>query len=137
MASPSSPVTTRMAEIRHGIDHWRSTRRKHSPMPTELWTAAVSLARVYGVSATSRALTLSYGSLKDRMVQSSPKIGRRATGPVRFVELDPGSLVGPSEPSGAVLELCAADGAKLVLRLRDPSGVDLAGLAEAFWRRRS
>ena len=97
----------------------------------------VSLSRIHGVSLTSRVLGLSYTSLKDRVTSRRPKVGRRRRSPVRFVELHPGSLVDGPGPSGAVLEFCHPDGAKLVVRLREPSDLDLAGLAEAFWRRRS
>lgn len=135
MARSRSSVSAGLEQVRHQIDRWRSTRRKVSPMPAELWAAAVALSRIHGVSMTSRVLGLSYTSLKDRVASTKPKVGSRE--PTRFVELTPGSLMDGSVPSGAELELCHPDGAKLVLRLREPSGLDLAGLAEAFWRRRS
>lgn len=137
MARSRSSFSAGLERVRHQIDRWRSTRRKVSPMPAELWAAAVALSRIHGVSMTSRALGLSYTSLKDRVTSTRPQVGSRSREPIRFVELNPGSLMEGSGPSGAELELCHPDGAKLVLRLREPSGLDLAGLAEAFWRRRS
>ena len=136
MARSRSSVSAGLERVRHQIDRWRSTRRKLSPMPVELWAAAVALSRIHGVSMTSRALGLSYTSLKDRVTSTRSKVGSRSREPIRFVELNPGSLMEGSGPSGAELELCHPDGAKLVIRLREPSGLDLAGLAEAFWRRR-
>lgn len=126
-----------LGRVLHRIERWRSTRRKVSPMPAELWAAAVSLAREHGVSMTSRVLGLSYRSLKNRMADSAPRVGRRRRAPVGFVELPPGSVTNDSTPAAAVLELCASDGAKLVVRLRESADLNLPGLAEAFWRRRS
>ena len=137
MGRSGSSVPVRMDRILHRIERWRSTRRKLSPMPAELWTAAVSLAREHGVSMTSRILGLSYGSLKDRVTGSRPPAGRRRRAPVGFVELPLGSLTNTSRPAMAVLELWASDGAKLVVHLRESADLNLPGLAEAFWRRRS
>jgi len=127
-----------MDRILQRIESWRSTRRKLSPMPAELWTAAVSLGREYGVSLTSRILGLSYGALKDRVADSTPAVGRRRRSPLGFVEVNPGTLVSdPTPPAAVVVEFCDSDGCRLVIRLRDSSDLDPAGLAEAFWRRRS
>jgi len=106
-------------------------------MPPGLWMAAVALAREHGVSMTSRILGLSYASLKERAGDPAPAAGRRRRAPVGFVELAPGSLTNTSTPAAAVLELWASDGAKLVVHLRESTDLNLPGLAEAFWRRRS
>ena|ERR1700690_1832810 len=136
MGRSGSPVSARMDRLLQRIESWRSTRRKLSPMPPELWASAVSLAREDGVSMTSRILGLSYRSLKDRMAESAPPVGRPRT-PFGFVELSPDSLMSDASPAAAVVEISDPDGAKLVIRLRDPADVDVGGLAEAFWRRRS
>lgn len=137
MGRSGSSAPVRMDRILQRIESWRSTRQKLSPMPAELWTAAVSLAREHGVSMTSRILGLSYGSLKDRVTGSTAPAGRGRRAPIGFVELPPGSLTSTSMPAVAVLELWASDGAKLVVHLRDSADLDLPGLSEAFWRRRS
>jgi hypothetical protein len=54
-----------------------------------------------------------------------------------FVELSPAQLMGPMQPAGPVVELTDADGAQLTVRLPDNSELDMEGLAEAFWSRRS
>ena len=84
MGRSGSSVPVRMDRILQRIESWRSTRRKLSPMPAELWTAAVSLGREYGVSLTSRILGLSYGALKDRVADSTPAVGRAAQGTSRL-----------------------------------------------------
>lgn len=137
MGRSGSSVSARMDRLLQRIESWRSTRRKLSPMPADLWTAAVALAREHGVSMTSRILGLSYASLKDRVADSARPVGRRSKAPVGFVELNPDSLVSDTTPAAVVVEFCDSDGARLVIRLRDSADLDPTGLAAAFWRRRS
>jgi hypothetical protein len=137
MARPATIPAPRMDRVLRRIEHWRSTRRRLSPMPPGLWMAAVALAREHGVSMTSRILGLSYASLKERAADPARRAGRRRRVPVGFVELPPGSLTNTPLPAAAVLELWASDGAKLVVHLRESADLNLPGLAEAFWRRRS
>ena len=137
MGRSGSSAGIRMDRVQQRIERWRSTREKVSPMPAELWSAAVSLAREHGVSMTSRVLGLSYRSLKDRVGSSTRRVGRRSPAAAGFIELDPSSVVSASVPTAAVLELIGSDGAKLVIRLRESGDLDSTALAESFWRRRS
>ena len=43
-------------ELRGRIEQCRLTRTRQGQMPEELWSAAVSAARSYGVSPVARAL---------------------------------------------------------------------------------
>ena len=97
--------------------------------------AAVALAHEYGVYKVSRALRLQYDALKIRLAQLENQGGEAGGGVAGFVEVDGGQLIGEGETSGAVLELLATDGARLVIRLPRREGVDVVGLADSFWRR--
>lgn len=131
---PALPADVRQVSAR--IERWRRTRKKRTAMPEQLWQAAVSLAQVHGIYRTTQALRLSYDSLKKRVV-AGPKNGRDSKDYPGFVELSPASLMGFAQPTGSVVEMSDADGAKLMIRLTDGVELDLAGLAEAFWGRRS
>jgi len=122
-------------QVRARIEHWRRTRKKRTAMPAQLWETAASLARTHGVYWTSRALRLNYDSLR-RRASAAPGKGGRVDHP-GFVELSPAQLMGPMQPAGPVVELRDADGAQLTVRLPDNSELDMEGLAEAFWSRRS
>lgn len=65
-------VTTEQLEaVRGRVEHWRKHRNGgRSPVPENLWNAAVDVARVEGVHATSKALRFNYYSLKDRLVRA-------------------------------------------------------------------
>jgi len=124
-----------VAAVRRRIEHWRETREKRSPMPQDLWDAAVSVARAHGVWSVGQALHVNYGSLKARVARAEED---EAAGPGLsgcFVEVDAAQLVGPSVAPVTVMELSAADGAKLALRVEGGEGLDVQGLIDSFWRR--
>jgi len=127
-------VAADIEAVGRGIEHWRETREKRSPMPEELWAAAVSAAREHGIWAVSRALRVNYESLRSR-VQGRARRGRAATsGASGFVELDGAQVLGAAEGGTATLELSRPDGASLTIRLEGCGAVDLSALAEVFWR---
>lgn len=124
----------RIEAARRGIEHWRETREKRSPMPEALWEAAVAAAREHGVWAASRALRVNYQSLRSRV--ESLADGKRGEGSatVGFIELDGAQVLGAPEREAATLELSRPDGARLTIRLEGRGALDLLALAEAFWR---
>ena len=123
--------------VRTRIEHWRRTRVKRTAMPEELWSEAASLARVHGIYRISRALGVSYESLRRRVEQGTMRgsgSGRRQGG---FVELSTTELVQASPAAGTVVELSRADGTKLMVQLPDGEGLDVLGLAKVLCGRRS
>ena len=57
-------------EARSRFEQWRRTRRGKTPIPDELWSAAIAVARRDGVNPTAVALRLDGGKLKRRMAAS-------------------------------------------------------------------
>jgi hypothetical protein len=101
-------------------------------VPEELWAEVVKVARVEGAGATARALRLDRARLEARMAMD------RGAGDEReandgFVELDVGQL-GLSPRT--VVRFHGRDGERLEVELSAGSAIDLAALADAFWRRR-
>ena len=111
-------------------------------VPEDLWNAAVEVARVAGVHATSKAVRFNYYSLKDRLVladrtASIPKKGER---PATFIEVQMTSPPSAAQRAAAasgqtVVELVAAGGARMRIDVTGTSRVDVVGLAQAFWSR--
>ena len=66
-----------------------------APIPDELWSAAVAVARRDAINRTAVALRLDGGKLKRRMAASDPAPGK--VPPAAFVELLASSAT-PSEP---------------------------------------
>jgi hypothetical protein len=121
--------------VRQRIEHWRETRAKRSPMPKELWDAAVGVAREHGLWAVSRALRLNYDNLKKRVDGAlSADAGAGVVESASFVELTGAQLIGCGR-AAIVLELSDADGSKLTIRVEGREALDMQALADAFWRR--
>ena len=141
----ASGATTAQLEVLCGrVEHWRAHRDGgRSMVPEELWNAAVEVARVEGVHATSKALRFNYYSLKDRLVRADsaaltrrkPDRDARAT----FVEVQmPALPLAPRESAvndKTVVELVGTGGARMRIDVTGTSRVDVVGLAQAFWSR--
>ena len=120
-------------EVRKRIEHWRATRAKRSPMPRELWQAAVELVPTHGFHAVMRGLRLGYLSLK-RHVRGSAGRSSEPESDVRqaaFVDLGIGRW--PSPPHCLVTVEDGA-GAKMWIELPSTNGGELASLVQAFVR---
>lgn len=141
--------------VRECFAQWRQTRPGRSRIPAPLWAEAAQQARRHGVHPIARALGLNDHALKRRTLMarknnpspaaagptvmlSSPPVAPAASpaAPPAFVE-----LAWPA-PWRCVVELIHPAGAKMMITLDGPSreanissGVDLAGLVQAFWSR--
>jgi len=111
-------------------------------VPEELWNAAVEVARVAGVHATSKAVRFNYYSLRDRLVRadSTALTPRKPDREATFVEVQMPSLpsLAPRESAvndKTVVELVGTSGARMRIDVTGASRVDVVGLAQAFWSR--
>jgi hypothetical protein len=126
-----SKAAQQLQEVRRRIDAWRWTRLKRSPMPEELWAQATKLARRLGVWRVTRDLGLCYESLKRRAEEG----GGREPRATRFIEMRGADLLAPSSSDGIVVELSAADGTRMTVRLGLGAIVDLPALVGTFRQR--
>jgi hypothetical protein len=123
------------------VEHWRKHRDGgRSKVPEDLWNAAVEVARVVGVYATSKALRFSYSGLKTRLVRAdSAALTRgRTDRSATFVEVQmpsPASLATRASAAGSetVIEFVGAGGARMRIDVIGTSSIDVVGLAQAFW----
>lgn len=128
------PGRDRFAQVRDRLARWRA---KHGGrgirVPEEMWAEVVEVARVEGVEATARALQLDHARLAARMTAAGTAPGEMAAeASGGFVELDVGRL-GLSPRT--VIRFQGQDGERLEVELAAGAVIDLAALAEAFWRR--
>ena len=128
----------RIVELTGRIESWRQTREKRTRMPEDLWAETVELARRHGIWKVSNATRVSYESLKARVERVEPPAPAATVdaSDAGFVSVAPPPQVfGPPEPVATEVELVAVDGARLVVRVEGRGGLDVAGLARAFWSR--
>ena len=118
-------------EVRSRFERWRQTRQGKAPIPDELWSAAVAVARRDGVNPTAVALRLDGGKLKRRMAASG-RSSRKAP-PAAFVELLAPSQARPgTRLPEYTLELEGRNG-KLRIQCQTPAAAELATLCRALW----
>ena len=119
-------------EARHRLGVWRKSRSRGKRIPAPLWALAAALARSHGVSRVSQTLGLDYNGLKRRAEAIRTPRRSRLKPPPGFVELP---LVGqPVLGPNCTVELARGEGSRMTIRWDGKEGLDLVGLAEAFWR---
>jgi hypothetical protein len=126
MARGKSSRSPDVEEVRSRFEQWRQTRQRKAPIPDELWSAAVEVARRDGVNRTATALHLDGGKLKRRMAAAD---GRPRKAPSAFVELIASGAAGLPEYT---LELEGRNG-KLRIQCKGATAADLAELSRALW----
>lgn len=118
-------------ETRSRFEQWRRTRQGKTPIPDELWSAAIAVARRNGVNPTAVALRLDGGKLKRRMAASG-RSSRKAL-PAAFVELlAPGHARSGAQLSECTLELEGRNG-KLRIHCQATTAAELAVLSRSLW----
>ena len=133
--------------LRRQFRVWRARKRSGEAIPRNLWQGAAALARRHGASRIALALGLDSHKLKQmslgrwpvrgskrvgaqRAVQGKPSVAAVAAD-ARFIELKSPAVSSGSRDGEAVVEIVAADGARITLRLKDSSPA-LLGLMAAL-----
>jgi hypothetical protein len=106
---------------------WRGQRKVGERIPQPLWTLAVRLARVHGISRTIAALGLDYYSLKKQT--ESAATPPQSSGPA-FVELT-SPVMGLAKQCR--LELDNGSGATMRVELVGYDAADVEALSRSFW----
>lgn len=124
---------SRLALTHTRLTQWRAQYGGRGiPVPEELWAEVVKVARIEGAGTTARVLRLDRARLEARMAMDrEAEIAEASSG---FVELDAGRL--GLSPRTTVVRFLGRDGERLEVELGAGAAIDLAALAEAFWRRR-
>ena len=121
MVSKTLPRVARMEQVRRRLERWRGTRaHPRSPIPDDVWAAAVALARKHGLYRTARTVRIDYGALKAHVEAADQAAGAGAA--PAFVEL------APPTPRGAGACVIEIEGARATVCIRVP-GLTLADLA--------
>lgn len=120
----------RLDQTRDRLARWRERHGGPGiPVPEELWAEAVEAARVGGVGVTARVLRLDRLRLEARMAGRAADVAEVANG---FVEVDVGQL-GLSPRT--VVRFQGRDGERVEVEFGAGTAIDIAALADAFWRR--
>ena len=121
----SKVQTVSIDEVRTRFEAWRQKRQGREPIPDELWSAAIELARENGINQTAAELHLDGGKLK-RLMAGNVRSGKCAPA---FVELLTPQAVSPPE---CTIELEGRRG-KIRIQIRGASASGLAALSRRLW----
>jgi len=123
---------SRLALTHVRLTQWRAQHGGRGiAVPEELWAEVVKVARVEGAGTTARVLRLDRARLEARMAMDrGAEVAEASSG---FVELDAGRL--GLSPRTTVVRFHGRDGERLEIEIGAGTVIDLAALAEAFWRR--
>jgi hypothetical protein len=103
----------RIEPLRQQGENWRKNKGSNEKMPEPLWTEAIELAKVYGVSPAQKILRIDYRGLERRALGiNKPAAKQRVAGQQSFIELP--SL--PTRRAEHLVELEDGTGRKLSLR---------------------
>ncbi len=108
------------------FENWRQNRRGKQPIPDELWSVAIEVARRDGVNPTAVALHLDGGKLKRRMAAADSIPGKAI--PPTFVE-----LVAPSVGLRECMIELEGRNTKLRIHWKGATAADVAALSRALW----
>jgi hypothetical protein len=127
-ANTRGPLPDDLLRGRNHFQSWRSRRpRPGSPVPPSLWTLAVRLAKIHGISRAATALGLNYHRLQ-KHVQAAAPSQPPASEPA-FVELPTSALFGKQ----CLFELDNGAGATLRVQLTGFDTADVEALARSLW----
>ena len=122
-------VPADLQRARSRFDAWRGRRKIGTRIPRTLWSLAVQLADVHGVSRTSTALGLDYYTLKKRAASATTP--PQSSGPA-FVEF--------AAPVAVVkqcrVELNNGSGTTMLVQLVGYDAADIETLTRGFWNAR-
>src|SRR3954469_11093408 len=85
MARGRRSLAADIDEVRSRFEQWRQTRQGKTPIPGELWSAAIEVARRNGVNRTAALLHLDGGKLMRQMVAAG--VIPKKPAPPAFIEL--------------------------------------------------
>ena len=122
-------TTADIGQVRQQFQAWRQSRKKRTPIPQDLWNAAVVLTERYSICNVSKALGLNYTALKEQVIKTTPR--HISTEPVcssTFVELPC-----PAPALESTMEMIKPDGAVMKIQIKGATRWDLLELGKAFW----
>ena len=122
-----SNLPAKLARGCERFEKWRSKQKTRTRLPEPFWSAAVKLAREYGINRTARALRLDYNGLKKRaestVSDAPPHAGSK------FIQPLGSELTAVAE---CAIECRHANGATIRIHFKGPQLPDLAALTHSL-----
>ena len=115
------------------FSRWRSRQKPYTRIPDNLWVTAVNLSRDHGLSKTSKALGLSYYSLKKKSGSNiAQDSSQNSESP--FLEIFPPEH---STFSECIIDLEDGDKTRMKIFFKGISAADLVDFSCRLWKGQS
>jgi len=126
---PGKPTKPILADVQKEFETWRKTRKKRSPVPRELWEAAVELTSDYTIYEISKALGINFLRLEKQILSArgDQNIIKRPT--PSFIELNLGNNISAAE---CIVEVENRAGSKIKMYFKGKPHLDLMKFGKAF-----
>ena len=126
-ATVSKPIKETLADVQKRFETWRKTRKKRTPIPKELWEAAIALLPDHTPYEISKALSINFSRLEKQILSA-----RREQPIIKhpsFIELD----IGRNNSTGeCIVEVENRAGSKMKLYFKNKPSLDLMEFGKAF-----
>lgn len=113
-------------DVRKQLEAWRQTKRKRTPIPSDLWEAAASLCDHLSVNQVARTFHLNHTKLKTCVEQRKENVNT----PPTFMELP----IISSLTAECVVKMENRYGERLLMQFKGNVSLDLLELGKSFWR---
>lgn len=135
MTAPIAVSETRaitLAEVQSRFAAWRKKRKNsRSPIPEELWSAAVMLCMDNSVHKISRGLRLNHTELKKRVVScGSPLTCSDMTAAQDFIAI---TLPRMDDGVAVLIEMEHRNGNRMTMQFKGHADLDPHAFAKSFW----
>jgi hypothetical protein len=119
---------SQIKKVQQQFENWRKKRRsKRSPIPEDLWEAAIGLHGEYGTYEIAKALRLNSRKLKSKILNAPEK---KSESPPAFIQFD---IPGPQpRQSEWLIEMENVDGAKMKISGTCSEMPDIALICQNF-----
>jgi hypothetical protein len=129
--APTKSTKPIMANVQKEFETWRKTRKKRSPVPKELWEAAIELTSDYTIYEISKALGINSLRLEKKILSArgdgDRDIIKRST--PSFIELNLGNNISTAE---CIVEVENKAGSKIKMYFKGKPHLDLMKFGKAF-----
>lgn len=121
-----------IVRLEKALREWRATHKSPTPIPAEIWSSAVDLARQLSVGQISRALHLDHGKLKRLTDRSALAKDPSSSAVATFVEFKAEQFAPPTSAISCALEIESVGGGAMRARLDGITANDLGLVFRAF-----
>ncbi len=120
-----------IARLGKALGKWRAVNSRPTPIPSEIWSGAATMARLHGVGLVARTLRLDRGKLK-KLAEKNAIVKTDPSSSPTFVELKAPPVKPRSHSLSCAVEVRSVGGGVMRAQLDGLSAAELGVVFQAF-----